>query len=334
MKKTMRITSAVWFVVLALLAVGCSGKKSDSSGNDDNLNKAERLAIGHNLYYFPVIIAYEKGFLRDELGDSIKIDIPYFSNGPAQNEAIKAGRIDIGNMGDLPTIQLWANDTDIQIISFLSIIKDGNSLVANKQSGIKTLADLKNKKIATQFGSNGHKTALRFLGSQGLNANDVDLVNLQRAESITALKLGVVDATILDVLNLAQTLSENENIIEISKSKNYDNIISVSFVRTEYAQENPKIVSGYLKALKKANDWIAKNNDEAIQIVAKFMNSNDTTGAKLYLESRIWPVAANQELIDILNDTISFCSEQGMITRNDLDAKNLVVDTYIKQAGL
>jgi len=335
MKKIPGKASSVLFAVMALtlIAAGCS-KKSGSTVEDDNLNKAEKLVIGHSNNYYPIIIAYEKGFFKDELGDTFKVEIPQFTNGPAQNEAVKAGRVDIGNMGELPTIQLWANDTNIQVISYLFDSPDGYSLVANKRSGIQTMADFKGKKIATQFGSNGHKFTLNFMASQGLDANDVLIVNLQRAESIAALKQGLVDATTLIEPTLSRTLNEDSNIIEICTSRDYGGTFNVMFVRTEYARENPQIISRYLKAIKKANDWIAQNADEATHIVVKFMGSNDFEGAKNFLESRNWLVAAGQELIDGLNDTIRFCREQEMITRDDLDAKNLVNDAYVKAAGL
>ena len=332
MKKFHVNSSLVLFVIMTLTMAGCS-KKSNSTGEDGSLNNATRLVIGQNTNYCPIIIAHEKGFFKDEFGDTLKIETPLFANGPAQNEAFKAGQIDIGNMGDLPMTQLWANGTNIQVISYLFDSLDGYSLLANKRSGMKTLADLKGKKIAVELGSNFHKTMLKFLASQGLDADDVELVNMPRAEAVIALKQGLLDATALDEPALSKTLEDN-NIVLISTARDYDKLFTVAFVRTEYARKNPQIVSRYLKVIKKANDWMAQNVDEATRIVLKFMGSDDFAGTKKYLESRTWPVAADQDLIDRLNDTIKFCREQELITRDDLDAKNLVNDAYVKGAGL
>ena len=338
MKKIIKHLSLVLFAItmlsLTLIATGCSNKKSGSTGKDGVLNNATRLVIGITPNYFPIVVAYEKGFFKDEFGDALKIEMPFFINGPAQNEAFNAGEIDIANMGDMPAIQLWANDADIQVISYLFDNPDEHSMVANKRSGIKTLADFKGKKIATQFGSNTHKFTLAFLTAQGLDANDVELVHLQRPEAIAALKQGIVDATALLEPSLSQTLSEDSNIIEICTSRGYGYFYSITFVRTEYARKNPQIVSRYLKVIKKANDWVAENADEATHIMIKFMGSDDFAATKKILEGRTWLVAADQGLIDRLNDTIKFCREQEMITRDDLDAKNLVNDAYVKAAGL
>ena len=331
-KNLTMVLFAVMTLSLSLMAAGCS-KKAVQPAEDDNLNKATKLVIGQNANFFPIIVAYEKGFFKEELGDTIEVDIPLFLNGPAQNEAIKAGQLDIASMGDLPVVQLWANDTDIQVISYFFAAPDGFSLVANKQSGIKTLADLKGKKVAIQPGTNNHKLTLKFLGSQGFDRNDVELVNLQRSEAIVALKQGIVDATALLEPHRSEVLKD-DNIIEISTSRGYDNFYGLTFARTEYARENPQIISRYLKAIKKANDWIAQNADEATRLVLKFMGTDNFAETKIFLESRLWPVGADQELINELNGTIKFCREQELITRDDLDAKNLVNIAYAKAAGL
>jgi len=333
MKKLLGNSSLILFAVMTLMAAGCSGKKSSSTGEDGSLNNATRLAIGHNLNHFPIIVAYEKGFLQDEFGDTLKVEIAQFANGPAQNEALKAGQINIANMGDLPVIQLWANGTDIQVISYLSDSPDGYTLVANKRSGIKTLADLKGKKIATQFGSNHHKTILKFLAAHGLDANTTEIVNLQRPEARTAVQQGIVDATTFEEPVLSEALKD-DNIVKISTSRGYDKAINVTFIQTDYAKKNPQIVSRYLKVINQTNDWIAQNPDEATRIVAKYSGSDDLSGIRKFLENRNWLVAVDQVLIDSLNDTIKFCRDQELITRDDLDAKNLVVDTYVKAAGL
>jgi sulfonate transport system substrate-binding protein len=336
MKRIIRNSGLILFAVmtLTLIAVGCSNGKNGSSGEGGALNKAERLIIGHNSNYYPIIVAYEKGFFKDEFGNALKVEIPHFSNGPAQNEALKTGRLDIANMGDFPLIQLWANGTDIQVISYLWFSPNGYSLVANKQSGFLTLADMKGKRIAQAFGTANHKLILKFLASQGLDANDVELVNLQTSEAIVALKQRVVDATVLDEPNLSKILSDDSNIVVVSTARDYGGIVTATLARTEYAKENPQIVSRYLKVIKKANDWIVQNADEATLIVAKYMGSENITDTKKYLETRNWPVAADQALIDYLNDTIKFCREYELITRDDLDAKNLVNDIYVKEAGI
>jgi len=292
-----------------------------------------RLAIGHNLNYFPVIVAYEKGFLRDEFGGALNIEIPYFANGPVQNEAFMAGRIDIVNAGDLPTIQLWASGVDIQVISYLWDAPAGHSLIANKRSGITTVADLKGKKITSEFGSSAYKLVLTILAARGLGASDAELIHLKRPEALIALKQGAVDAAATDEPFISEALRD-DNIAEITTSRDYGGVYCVAFVRTAYARENPHIVSRYLKVIKKANDWIVHNTAEATRIVMQFMGSGDFEGTKKYLTDRIWPVGADQGLIDRLNDTIKFCREQKLIAHYDLDAQNLVNDSYVKEAGV
>jgi sulfonate transport system substrate-binding protein len=311
---------------------GANGAESDSAASEAESNTATKLIVGQNLNYFPIIVAQEKGFFKEEFGDAVTVETPQFTNGPAQNEAVTAGQIDLANMGDLPTVQVWANNVDIKVISYLWDSPEGYSLVAHPDSGIETLADLKGKKVAIQFGSNFHKLLLKFLASQNLTIDDIQMTNLPKSESVTSLQEGLIDAIAIDEPALSKLKSSG--FVEVSTAEGYDRIFTVVYGRTEYLEQNPDIVARYLKVIDETNRWIAENQDESIRIVADFMGSDDLEGTKNYYESRNWLVGVDQSLIDTLNETIQFSLDEGLITRTDLKAEELVSDAYAKAAGL
>lgn len=296
------------------------------------LNTATKLVVGHNLNYFPIIVAYEKGFFKEEFGDKVEVEIPHFANGPAQNEAVTTNQIDIANMGDMPTIQVWGNGVDIQVISYLWESPKGYSMIANKKSGIQKLEDIKGKKIAIQFGSNFHKALLNIVRALGYSENDIEMLNLQKAEGVTALTQGVIDAAVLDEPQRSKLLARDD-MVEVSTTEGYDKIMVVAYGRGEYLRKNPEIVARYLKVINQTNKWIAGNLDESVQIVAKFMGSEDLEGTRKYYIDKVWKVGVDQDLVDALNNTIEFSLDQGFITKQ-LDADDLVDDTYVKLIGL
>jgi sulfonate transport system substrate-binding protein len=296
------------------------------------LNTATKLIVGHNLNYFPIIVAQEKGFFKEEFGDAVTVETPQFTNGPAQNEAVTAGQIDLANMGDLPTIQVWANNVDIKVISYLWDSPKGYSLVAHPNSGVKTLADLKGKKIAIQFGSNYHKLLLKFLASQDLTVDDIQMTNLSKSEAVTSLQEGLIDATALDEPDLSKMKAEG--FVEVSTAEGYDRIFTVLYGRSAYLEQNPDIVARYLKVIDRTNKWIAENQEESVQIVADFMGNDDLDSTRNYYQSRNWIVGVDEGLVDTLNGTIQFSMNEGLITRTDLKAEDLVTDAYVKAAGL
>lgn len=77
-------------------------------------------------------------------------------------------------------------------------------LVANPESGIKSLADLKGKKIGVTFGSTSHHHILVALSQAGLRAEDVTLVNLQPAQIPAAYTAKQIDAAFTWEPNIAK----------------------------------------------------------------------------------------------------------------------------------
>jgi sulfonate transport system substrate-binding protein len=317
---------------LSFVLAACGGKDKPVNTPETELNTARKLVVGHNSNYFPVIIAEVKDFFEEEFGDEVIVETPRFVNGPAQNEAISAGQLDLANMGDMPTIQIWANNVDIKVISYLWDSPKGYSLIANKASGITNLKDIKGKKIATGLGTNNHKLILSYLDALGYQESDIEIINLKTSESIAALTSGVVDATTSDEPALSTLLARGD-IVEVATSEGYDRVYSILYGRNEYMKQNPQIVARYLKVIDRANKWIAQNVEEAVRLVARYMGSDEIDGTRKYYETKIWRVGADQALIDALDETIEFNYRLGVIPVR-LEAKNLVDDTYVKLAGL
>src|SRR3954447_2343073 len=71
-----------------------------------------------------------------------------FESGPALTEALKAGAIDIGQVGEAPPIFAAAGGTDFRIIGTSQPIPQGEAVLVHDSDGYRTFADLKGRKIA------------------------------------------------------------------------------------------------------------------------------------------------------------------------------------------
>ena len=325
-----------------LLLAGCSGQGSGAAGSSkaaepkEKLNTATKLVVGQNSNYFPLIVAEEKGWFKEEFGDAVKVELPHFANGPAQNEAISAGQLDIANMGDMPTIQAWSNGTDIKVISYLWEAPKGYSLIATKASGIAKLEDLKGKKVGVGLGTNNHKLLLKFLAAVHLTDKEVQIVNMKTADTVSALTAGSIDATLVDEPNRSNLLKLGTTV-EVADAEGYDKVMTITYGRREYLEKNPEIVARYFKVVQKAIDWIKEsdaNLDEAVKIVARVQSSNNLEATRLYYQSKVFRLGVDKALIDALDDTLRFNIEQKIVPDKGLKAADLVDDRYVKAAGL
>lgn len=118
-----------------------------------------------------------------------------FSSGPPLIEALRAGAVDIGLVGDTPVVYAQASKTDLYYVATQSLPGlVGSGLVVPKASTIRTFADLKGKKVAYTKGSSSEYTIASALGSIGLKLSDIEPVNLTPGDAQTALANGSIDA--------------------------------------------------------------------------------------------------------------------------------------------
>ncbi len=178
-----------------------------------------------------------------------------FSYGPAVNEALIAGAIDVGFIGDMPSVSLLATGAPITIIAKQSVFR--GSIVASTKSEIKTLADLKGKKLYGPYGSSIYRAAQTMLQDAGLKpGKDVELVNMGFADLSDALKAGKIDA--LFVWDPWIALFESQGLGRVLKSDS--SLTMVVAMRDDYIKANPDAVEKFLKAHKEALLFAALNH--------------------------------------------------------------------------
>ncbi|MBX9647500.1 MAG: ABC transporter substrate-binding protein [Xanthobacteraceae bacterium] len=127
-------------------------------------------------------------------------DVPYkiewkeFPAAAPLLEALGAGALDTGLVGDAPFTFAAAANVPVKAIGTVRQTREGLAILVPKESGIRGFEDLKGKKIATGRGSIGHQLILAALESKGWSAADVNIVFLAPSDAKVAYTQGSVDA--------------------------------------------------------------------------------------------------------------------------------------------
>jgi sulfonate transport system substrate-binding protein len=158
--------------------------------------------LSHAADLQPLRVANQKSAIKVllEVSGELK-DVPYsiqFSEFPAAaplGEALNAGAVDIGALGDAPYVFALGAGAAIKVISIEHAEgRNTTALLVPKDSPLNSVADLKGKRIVTTRGSIGHFLAIRALRSAGLSTQDVKFIYLLPAESRIVLDNGNADA--------------------------------------------------------------------------------------------------------------------------------------------
>lgn len=344
MKK--RLFSIVAVLALALSIVGCGSSDAETETSQSNAaeeateatSSSEKITvrIGDVPGFYSLAVADAKGYFDEELADlNAEAEVISFSGGgPAIKESFTAKELDFACLGDLPVDTAIDNGSDIKIIAYSLNKEKATAVVTNADSGIKSIEDLKGKTIGVNVGQLSQGELLKHLENAGLTENDVEIVNLSNNDVLTAIASGDIDAG-SSYIDRVLTANENgSNLVSIADGEGLGFANIVLAARTEFTEQNPEIATAVIKALEKADQFIADeaNKDEVIKIVSEASDFSEDVVSVTYPAFECYQTIGEEELTKF-QTVLDFALEQGLITKK-LTTDDTVDTQFLEAAGL
>jgi NitT/TauT family transport system substrate-binding protein len=276
LRRGIAVLTALPLLTLAACGYGSNSDDSDSNAKvaagAEKIDGLDSVKIGYfgNLTHATALVGNQKGFFQKELG-ATKAKYSLFNAGPSEIEALNSGSIDIGWIGPSPSINGYtkSNGKSLKIIS--GSASGGVKLVVNPKK-IKSLKDLKGKKIATPQLGNTQDVALRaWLKQNGLNADqqgggDVSVLPQDNATAVQAFAQGAIDGAWVPEPNLSKMVLESKGKLLVNEKDLWPNgqfvtthlIVSQNFLK-KYPTTVKKLLQGHIQSVK----YIQTNNADA-----------------------------------------------------------------------
>ena len=313
------------FTLFSVLLVACGNEADETSTSAAKEKTVVNIA---NLGFSTINVAKEAGYLEEELAKhNATFELSLHQAGPPINEGIASKRIDLGVLGDGAILGGANNNLDTKLISLASDGLTGiNAFIATKESGITKLEDLKGKKVAVNLGTAHHVFLLKVLSEVGLTADDINIVNLTITDAHPAFQTNQIDAWI--TADLFANIEAANGAVLLADGKKF-NLYSPMFyvARGEFAQEHPELVEAFLRAIDRAIELKAADNDKYLELAAKASNQ-ELEAVKATDTYTFANEKASDELIKQFQDSTEILKELEYITR-DVDIKSLIDTSYI-----
>ena len=229
--------------------------------------QAETLRIGYQKYGTLVLLK-AKGTLEKRLAEQgVEVKWTEFPGGPQLLEGLNVGSVDFGVTGETPPVFAQAAGADLLYVAHEPPAPTGEAILVPKDSPIKSVAELKGKKVALNKGSNVHYLLVRALEDAGLKYGDITPVYLPPADARAAFERGSVDAWVIwdpfqsaaEKQLQARTLRDGSGLV--------DNHQFYLATRT-YAEKNPQVIGVLVEEIRGVGEWVKGNLDEATSQVA------------------------------------------------------------------
>lgn len=219
--------------------------------------------------YNPVSLVLREQKLLEKAFEAEGISIRWVQSAGSNKalEFLNAGSLDFGSTAGSAALVARINGNPIKAVYTYSR-PEWTALVTAKDSPIKTVADLKGKRVAVTRGTDPHIFLVRALAEAGLTDRDVRFVLLQHADGRLALERGDVDAWAgLDPMMAAAELESGARLFYRKPEANTWGILNV---REEFAQKHPELVKKVLSVYEDARKWSLANPAEVKKIFVEF----------------------------------------------------------------
>ena len=304
----------------------------------------KEVTIAHQDMLVPFQALMDTGALEKATG--YKINWRMFGGGGDVIKAMASGDVQIGQAGSSPVTAAVSQGQDVKLFWILDDIADAEALIARDGSKINSIKDLKGKKVATPFVSTAHYQLMAALKLEGVDAKDVNVMNLRPPEIAAAWERGDIDATFIWDPVLSR-IKGNGKAIATSGSigakgfPTFDGFV----VNAKWATEHEAFMVALVKALAQADEDYRKNGAKwtpdtpTVKAIAKMTKAdakNVPAAMKLYKFPTTTEQAGPQWLgggaAKAMTNTAAFLKEQGRIQEVKPNYADFVTDMYVKKA--
>jgi taurine transport system substrate-binding protein len=259
---------------------------------DQQVNYGGSAWLGH----YPAYLAMTDGYFK-EVG--INQSWQSFGTSSSRMSAVMSGGLDIAGTGVVSALALMARGAkQFSIIAIPESFGRVEGILA--RDNIKSIQDLKGKKLGVTFASSAHMLVLDLIAKAGMTESDVEVLNVSAPELPAAMAAGQIDAAgawtpQFDAIRKqpgVHVLADDRQF-SLYQSNKVTPGPDVLVVRKAYAEKNPDTVKAYLKAYFKANGVLHDQPEAAAKslIALTHLSEEDQIGA---IKGADWYTQAQQ----------------------------------------
>ena len=198
-----------------------------------------------------------------------KVEYHQFNSGQLEVEAINAGALDYGGWSEIPLAFAAAAGARVRVIAVWKGDVNDQVVLVPKNSSIKTILDLKGKRVGYVRGTTSHYYLLRMLWAAGLQFSDIQAINLSPTDGAAAFRAGDLDAWAIYGYAIQFALAEgNARVLRTAVgilSGNY--LVGVAPKVLTDANLRPA-VADYLQRVSKGFSWLEANKQKWCEALA------------------------------------------------------------------
>ncbi len=316
-KSIAALTVIILVVAVAVIAVSVKG-----------LKPVEKLIVSDATQPVCALVysADAKGFFSEE---GLEISYLSFTSGRDALASVVSGEADVATVFETPIVLSTGKGEPVRILSTLHTSNRNTAIVARRDHGIDDPVDLRGKRIGVTFNTNGEFFLSQFLINEGVELKTVELVDLPpngMAEALAKGEVAAIASWAPHTFNAQKMLSSGN--AKVFYSTAYTEI-SVLAVLSETLAQKKEAMIRLLRALIRAERFIATNEEDSIAIVAKRLSGQSEQNIRAAWGNFRAALRLDNILLSVLSQEGEWLSERGIIPKPAPEFRQVLYPDYL-----
>jgi len=263
---TTRLWKTPFTLMFIAVLMGCQ-KPSHPNAEQRGAEPLQKITVAYT--YLPqsalVHVAVAKGYFA---GEGFDVRPLIYTSGKAALQQVIENKADFATVAETPIMFSILKGEKIFVVANIEASSMNNAVVARKDAGIAAPGDLKKKRIGFTPGTTSDFFLDSLLTANGLTRKDIHPVILKPEEmqdAIMAKKVDAVSAWNYPLSQIKQQLGPDGTVFYDREI--YTETFNIA-AQQDFVRKNPETVKRFLRALIKAEDFVAKYPDEAQAIMS------------------------------------------------------------------
>ena len=242
------------------------------------------MVIGNNFGHLPMFVGVEKGFFKKH---GVDVRLKVVNTGTDMVNAMQKREVQIGDMSVTTFLKARHGGEPFKVIGI--IMNDATrdnadeplAIVARKDSGIKTVADLMGRRVGLAKAQTSDEYFKMVLARHNMKYDDIAIENIMAPPALApALKEGKIDAVVSWEPYNTAVLEQVPQSYVVLRGGGYLSYIMVATAHEPTIANSPQVIRGVVAGLAAASQSTRKNREEAVEIFAKWVLNTDLPVAK------------------------------------------------------
>lgn len=314
-KRSPRIFSLLFALGLGLsLMSACSPSEAPSGSASSGTFPAATQTVNIGYQKFGTLnILKARGGLEERLQPlGFAVQWTEFPAGPQLLEALNVGSIAFGHTGEAPPIFAQAAGAPLVYVGNEPASPASEAILIPKDSQIRSVADLRGKRIVLNKGSNVHYLLVKAIEEAGLQLSDIEVVFLPPADARAAFEQGSVDAWVI----WDPFLAAAEDAIGAKVLRDGEGLVAnreFYLASRDFASQNPEVIEALLAEIQAIDQWSVENPTELAELLSPELGIEVPTLEKVVQRREYGAEAITDEVIADQQEIADTFHELGLI---------------------